>query len=383
MVNANKLKAFFSNTTTLFWIGVIATLVITTLEFVHDGAENYINFRDATRNFFLGISSYTPEYVANHGRYFIYSPVFHYLFAPFAYLPFYVGGYLWNLVGWIVFFFAIKTLPGELKNHTAALIGWLLLFVMQSVFCFQYNILVCCIFLLAFSLLENDKPFWAILLIMLSATTKVYGAVELALLLCYPKFWRNIGYAALCGLLLLLLPATKLGLHGLIPWYMDWVNMLTSHTENTCVYYSLIWAQPLQAWSIHHIRLFQVILLGILSVLFFLCHKAWGDYRFKVGVLATLMIYIVLLSEAAEFTTHMISATGFALWYFLKKEHIVFEKILFWALFILFGIMPIDIFFPSTWCMYTHTKLWIGVWVFTLAWCYLISDTLISLIKSK
>jgi len=372
----NKLLSFFQKPYTLLWLGAIAVVVITTLEFLHDGAENYIDFRDATVNFFHGVSSYTPEYVAAHGRFFIYSPVFHYLFAPFAYMPFYIGGYLWNLLGWTAFFFAIQSLPGTLKERTVPIVGYLLLFVMQSVFCFQYNILVCCIFLYAFTLLENDKPFWAILLIMLSATTKIYGVIELALLLCYPKFWRNMVYATLCGIALVVLPATKLGFSGLIPWYMDWFNQLTVHTNTTCEYFSLIWAQPIQSLALEYMRVFQIIVIGILGILFFLCKNQWQDYRFKIGALATLMIYIVLMSEAAEFTTHTISITGFALWYFLKKEHTMVEKIFFWALFILFGVMPIDIFFPAQWCLYIHKTLWIGVWIFTLAWGYLVADTI-------
>lgn len=368
--------AFVSQPRVLYWLGAVAVVVITTLEYVHHGAENYIDFRDATINFFQGISSYTPEYVAAHGRYFIYSPVFHYLFALFAYLPFYLGGYLWNLLGWTVFYFAVKTLPGVLKERTAPILGFMLLFVMQSVFCFQYNLLVCCIFLLAFSLLENDHAFWAVALIMLSATTKIYGIVELALLLCYPKFWRNISYAVVCGLVFVLLPMTKLGLNGLIPWYMDWFHQLTDHTENTCTYISLIWAQPIRAWVLPNMRIFQVCVLVLLGVFFFLSKKWWTSLPFKVGVLATLMIYIVLMSEAAEFTTHTISAAGFALWYFLKEEHSRLEKFFFWSLWLLFGVLPIDIFCPATWCLFVHKTLWLGVWIFTMAWCYQVADTI-------
>jgi len=371
----DKLKAILSKPLTLYILGCVAVVVISTLEFIHDGAENFITYRDATIAFFQGVSSYTSDFVESHGRFFLYAPVFHYLFAPFAYLPFYAGGYLWNLAGWTAFFFAIKTLPGTLHECTTPLVGYLLLFVMQSVFCFQYNILVCCIFLYAFTLLENDKPFWAVLLIMLSATTKIYGGIELALLLCYPKFWRNMGYAVLCGIGLLLLPITQTGWDGLVAWYMDWIDQLTTHTENTCSYISLIWAQPAQAFALAHTRLVQGVILGGLAILFVACRRRWQNYAFKVGVLASLMIYIVLLSEAAEFTTHTISVTGFALWYFLKEKHTTLEKIILWGLFVLFGVMPIDIFFPADWCYFVHKVLWLGVWVFTLCWGYLVYET--------
>jgi len=372
----NKFLSFIQRSYTLLWLGAIAVIVITTLEFIHDGAENYIDYRDATLNFFHGISSYTPEYVAEHGRFYIYSPVFHYLFAPFAFLPFYIGGYLWNLLSWVAFFFAIKTLPGDLSERTTALTGYLLLLAMQCIFCFQFNLLVCSIFLFAFTLLEREHPFWAVLLIMFSATTKIYGAIELALLLCYPKCWRNIGYAVLCGIGLLLLPITQLGIDGFLPWYQDWLNELTCHTEHTGVYYSLVWAEPIQGLVLPHMRLFQGIVLAILAITFFVYKSMWTNYRFRVGALAALMIYIVLLSESAEYATHLISITGFALWYFLSKEHTIFEQVLLWLLFVLFVVMPIDLFCPSAWCNYVHKVLWLGVWTLTLAYGWLIFQTI-------
>lgn len=361
-----------------FWyiLGLIITLAATSIELLRGRAENYVDFRDATINFFNGVSSYTPEYVAAHGRYFIYSPVFHYLFAPFAYMPLLLGGYLWNLLGWTVFYYAIKTLPGELNRKAVPMLAFLLLFVMQTVFCFQYNLLVTCIFLLAFTLFEREQPFMAILLIMLSATTKIYGIVELALLFCYPHFWRNMGYTLACGVGFTILPATKLGFSGLLPWYMDWFHQLTDHCENTCQYYSLIWAQPFQSITLPNMRIFQIAVLVILAICFLLCRKQWTDYRFKIGVLATLMIYIVLMSEAAEFTTHTISVTGYALWYFLCEKRNRLDQILFWSIFVLFGVMPIDLFCPSDWCLWIHKTLWLGVWVFTVAWVREVWETI-------
>lgn len=370
-----RFVAFMTNPHTVFWLGFVIAAVATSLELFRGRAENYVDYRDATLNFWNGISSYTPEFVAAHGRYFIYSPVFNILFAPFAFLPFYVGGYLWNLLGYTVFFFAVRTLPETLSRRSVPMLLFLLLFVEQSVFCFQYNLLVTCIFILAWSLLERDRAFWAVLLIMLSVTTKIYGAVELVLLLCYPRFWKNMGYAVLCGVGLLLLPAVQCGLDGLLPLYQDWFAMLTDHHEMTGPYYSLIFAWPVTAFTLPYMRWFQGAVLLVLGVLFFLCRRHWGDFRFKTGVLATVMMYIVVMSEAAEFTTYTIAVTGYALWYFLRDRHSVFDRVLFWAVFVLFGILPIDVFCPSSVCLFVHTKLWLGVWVFTVAWGRVIYDT--------
>jgi hypothetical protein len=81
-----------------------------------------------------------------------------------------------------------------------------LLILEQSVFPFQFNIVIAYCFLFSFTLLERGHGFWAVLLIMISTTTKVYGIVELLLLFCYPKTFRRLLYAFFLGGLLLLLP---------------------------------------------------------------------------------------------------------------------------------------------------------------------------------
>ena len=383
---------FWSNPRNIFWVGLVLTVGIVMMEFLHNGMENHIDYSDATRNFFNGVSSYTKEYVDAHGRYFIYTPVFCFLYAPFAFLPKLIGGLLWDIGCYCLFFFGIMKLPMQYEGKRAAMILYLLAFLGQSLFEFQYNTIVCAIFLLVYILLERGHNFWAVLLIMFSATTKVYGAVELALLFCYPRFWRNLGYAVACGIGFILLPATVLGFEGLTQWYVDWWAILDDHQNCTGPYFSLIWAEPTRFIVRPNERWFQIGILAVLAVLFLLCHKSWRDTDFKVGVLATLMCYIVIMSEAAEFCTYIIPASGIALWYFNRNTRtddacVVstgsrIDRILFWAFFILFGLMPIDIFCPTPLCMFVHTKLWIGVWLFAVLWVRVIYTTVAPCLKS-
>ena len=370
-----KFLEFFTVSRNIYWLGFVIAVAASLIELLRGGAENYCVFRDATQQFWQGINAYTPEFVDVHHRYFIYSPIFCVLFAPFAFLPFYIGGLAWNLFGYTVFYFAVKNLPGTLSEKAPYMMLYLLLTVAQSLFCFQYNLLVAAIFLWAFVLLERDKAFWAVLLIMLSATTKIYGAVELALLLCYPRFWRNIGWVALTGLFFVLLPALHGGIEGLLTGYQNWLTQLTDHHQSTGVYYSILFVPGIKAIALPYMRIFQASVLGVLAVLFFLCHDRWSEYSFRVGVLSVLMGYIVLFSEAAEYTTYTIAMTGYALWFFHQDNRPVVDKVLFWALFVLWCVMPIDLFCPSKLCNYLHSTLWIGVLTYTVAWVRMIYFT--------
>jgi len=369
-----KFIDFFTIPRTIYWLGFVIAVAASAIELFRGGAENYCVFRDATLQFWQGINPYTQDFVTAHNRFFIYSPVFCVLFSPFAFMPFYIGGFAWNLLGYTAFYFAVKNLPGVLSEKVPYILLYLLLTVAQTLFCFQYNLLVAVIFLWAFVLLERDQAFWAVLLIMLSATTKIYGVVELALLLCYPRFWRNIGYVLLTGLFFLLLPALKGGMDGLLAGYQNWFAQLADH-QSTSTFYSILFVPGIRCFALPYMRIFQAAVLLVLAVLFFFNRARWSDYAFRVGALGGLMGYIVLFSEAAEYTTYTIAMTGYALWYFLENDRSLFDKVLFWALFVLWCVMPIDLFCPSKLCNYVHSTLWIGVLAYTVAWVRLIWST--------
>lgn len=366
-----KFFAFFTVSRNVYWLGFVIAVAASLIELLRGGAENYCVFRDATLQFWQGINPYTQEFVDVHHRYFIYSPIFCVLFAPFAFTPFYLGGLVWNLFGYTVFYFGIKNLPGVLSAKAPLIMLYLLLTVAQSLFCFQFNLLVAAIFVWALVLLERDQAFWAILLIMISATTKIYGAVELALLLFYPRFWRNVGYVLLTGIGLLLLPALHGGVEGLLSGYQNWLAQLVSH-QSTGIYYSFLFLPGIRSFALPYMRLFQASVLLLMAIPFAFqmsnLKSEISNLKYKISLLAALMGYIVLFSEAAEYTTYTITMTGYALWYFLEDKRPLVDRILFWALFVLWCVMPIDLFCPSKLCNYIHSTLWIGVLTYTIAW---------------
>ena len=375
-----KFFAFYTVSRNVYWLGFVIAVAASLIELLRGGAENYCVFRDATLQFWQGINPYTQEFVDVHHRYFIYSPIFCVLFAPFAFMPFYLGGLVWNLFGYTVFYFGVKNLPGVLSAKAPLIMLYLLLTVAQSLFCFQFNLLVAAIFVWALVLLERDQAFWAILLIMISATTKIYGAVELALLLFYPRFWRNVGYVLLTGIGLILLPALHGGVEGLLSGYQNWLAQLVSH-QSTGIYYSFLFLPGIRSFALPYMRLFQVSVLLLMAIPFLLPilppfkGKVEVGLSFRIGLLAALMGYIVLFSEAAEYTTYTITMTGYALWYFLEDKRPLVDRILFWALFVLWCVMPIDLFCPSKLCNYIHSTLWIGVLTYTVAWVRMIYFT--------
>ena len=205
--------------------------------------------------------------------------------------------------------------------------------------------------------------------------------------LIYERKKGGIQLKRILALMLILLPALNGGFEGAVRVYNNWLWMLSIHQMNAPVYYSIIYLPVIRLFAIPYSRLFQAAILLVLGVLFVLNYRRWQTPDFRIGVLAGLMGYIVLFSDAAEYTTYTIALSGYALWYFYNQPITNNNNpspitrnpspIIFWLIFIFFCVMPIDIFCPSFICQFVHTHLWLGVITFTVAWCTIIYTSII------
>ncbi len=371
----NKIKTaivrFFSDPKCVFALGFLVMMIATTIEVARGRNTNYFDYHDGTMMFWSGILPYTPEFYETRGLYYLYSPVFSVLFTPIFMLPRWLGPFVWNIMNYSLLALSIKTLPGILRPHRLKIFLFLLPVIIQGTFCFQYNLVVCYIFLFAFTLLERGRYFWAVLLIMISATTKIYGAIELALLFCYPHVWRHFGYAILCGATLLLLPAINPAFDNIWSLYVAMYENIANHTSMVD-YVGLLFARGLKPFLLPHYRIVQITVIALLGVVFFMKYKRWGDFRFRVQALAVLMGYIILFSDSPETHTYLISLSGYLMAFWIQPQRTTFDWILFWLLFVNFGILPTDVLCPTWLHHFIHDNFWLDVYCMTLAWLRII-----------
>lgn len=366
----SKLKGvrrFFSNPTCVFLLGLAVVVLATTLEVVRGRNTNYFDYQDSTRMFWEGLSPYTMEYAQAHAIYFLYSPVFSVIFAPIFYLPWWLGPYVWNVGNYSLFALAIRSLPALTERHKHWIFLFLLSVILQTVFCYQHNIIVAYIYLFAFILLERGKAFWAVFLIMLSATTKVYGAAELAILFCYPKVWRNFGYAALCGAFFLLLPALNTSFDNVFVLYQQMFDMIASHHSDSD-FVGILFARGLKPFLLPNYRLVQLVVLGILGVLFFWRYKRWGNLLFRVQALGVLTGYMILFSDCPETHTYIICLPFYAAAFWLQPKRTWYDWTLFWSLVVNFCILPTDVLCPAWLHDYIHQTFWVDVYTYFICW---------------
>ena len=367
----NAIKWFFSNPTCVFWLGMAIVLLATTLEVVRGRNTNYFDYQDSTRMFWEGLSPYNLEYAQAHSIYFLYSPVFSVIFAPIFYLPWWLGPYVWNIGNYSLFAYAIKSLPQQFDRYKHWIFLFLLSVVLQTVFCYQHNIIVSYIYIFAFILLERGKAFWAVFLIMLSATTKVYGAAELAILFFYPKVWRNLGYAALCGAGFLLLPAMNTAFDNVFVLYQEMFDMIASHHSDSD-FIGILFARGLKPFLLPNYRLVQMVVFALLCIAFLARYKRCGKLEFRVQTLAVLTGFMILFSDCPETHTYIIAFPFYAMAFWLHKDRNWIDWVLFWSLVVNFCILPTDILCPAWLHDYIHQTYWLDVYTFFFCWLRII-----------
>lgn len=364
-------KWFFSNSTCVFVLGLVVALLATWIEVMRGRNTNYFDYQDSTRMFWEGLSPYNLEYAQAHNIYFLYSPVFSVVFAPIFMLPWWLGPFVWNICNYSLFALAIKMLPQQLEKYKHWIFLFLLSVVLQTVFCYQHNIIVAYIYIFAFILLERGKGFWAVALIMLSATTKVYGAAELAILLCYPKMWRNFGYAILWGAFFLLLPAVNTNFDNVFVLYQQMFDMIASHHSDTD-FVGILFARGLKPLLLPNYRLVQVVVFALLAVAFFARYKRWGLLSFRVQALGVLTGFMIMFSDCPETHTYIIALPFYAMAFWLREQRTWIDWTLFWLLVVNFCILPTDVLCPAWIHRYVHETFWLDVYTYFFCWLRMI-----------
>ena len=372
-----KIKQFFTNPRNLYILGFILVFALSFSEVMRGKQRNFMIFSEATQMFWNGINPYLGQGAwENVGLdYYIYGPLFNIFFAPFAFLPDWMGPFVWNLFNFTLLFISIFTLPKKYSNEQKCktfLYTFLILATTQL--SFQYNVTVAYLFIFSFSLMEKGKSFWAIALILFSGFTKIYGIFQLGFLLCYPKFWRNMGYVLIIALIFTLLPALKIPIAELSDYYQTWFDALTSHEDDGRTWATFFYMKPFFHTSPSYMRYIQIATISSLAILLILNYKKYINFEFRAQALGILMGWVILFSDTSEKHTYVIALLGYLIWYWTISPKKRLDKILFWANFIILTVVPVDLLCPSAVMKFICNTLTFNIWLFTFTWlrmCYL------------
>ena len=350
----NKFSIFLTkNYIPVFVVYVLLSLVapiqgiLLGMHLSHDGVmiTNYNNFMIFKQSFFHLIEN-KDLYITYPEEYwdlYKYSPAFSLLFAPLALLPEYAGVIIWDMLNAMVLFFAIKKLPNINEKHKIIMLFILTVETMTSMQNEQSNALIAGLFIFAFVFMEKRNYFVASLFIVLTIYIKLFGFVAFSLFLFYPKRIKFIAYSSFWMVLFALVPLVVVSPDQLKFLYQSWGHMLTNDHS---ISYGLSVLGWLHTWFDLAINK-NILLLGgiIIFMIPFVKIKNYKDYTFRVMILASILIWVVIFNHKAESPTFILAMSGVVLWFFAQKRKMG-DKILL-ALAIVFTSLSVTDIFPQ------------------------------------
>jgi hypothetical protein len=284
--------------------------------------NNYVIFKQSFFHLIHQQDLYAP-YRQEYWDLYKYSPVFALFFGVLSVLPDAIGLFLWNLLNAFILFIAIYKLPKIEVKYKSLILLTACIEVLTALQNSQSNGLIVGLLILAFCMLEKENYLLATLFISLTVFIKLFGLVACILFIFYPKKTRIALYMLGWCLLLLIIPGLFIGFDQLLFLYKSWINMLANDHSISNGYSIIGW---LQTWfKIKPNKLLILVVGLVLLLLPLLKIKKHKDYSFRLTILASILIWIVIFNHRAESPTFVIAITGVAIWFYNqtpKKENI-------------------------------------------------------------
>lgn len=303
--------------------------------------NNYLIFKNSSIHLLQNENLYVL-YKQQQIDLFKYSPTFALFFTVFAFLPNWLGLFLWNTLNALVLYSLSKIPYSRTKSFF-----WVWLFVIveftTNVSSSQSNGLMAGLIILAYVFLEKKNMLLATLMIVLSVYIKLFGIVAFAIFLFYPDKWKAALYSLMWTIILFLLPLIVVSPSDLIWQYQNWLDLLL---VDKTVADSPSLSGWLDTWFNFKPKGSWIVLVGIIMYLAPLVQfKKYGQDNFKKLILASTLIWVVLFNHKAESPTFIIAIAGVAIWFFSQPKSWINNTLLILAL-LLTELSPTDLFPP-------------------------------------
>jgi len=333
--------------------------------------NNYVIFKQSYFHLLKGTNLYTI-YPKEHWDFYKYSPTFSLMMGVMAYLPDIIGLSIWNILNAITVFFAIRMLP--FKEKTQSMLLWLI--AMELLTCLQNNQsngLMCGLMIAAYGAMQKDKPLLATLFLALSVYIKVYGAIGFCLFLFYPQHrLKFVLYSALWMLLFFALPLLVTPLHTLVQQYKDWATLMK---EDAAAATGLSVAGWLETWfGITNVKSIVSITGIVLFLAQFLRIDLYRNEAYKLMMVASMLVWVVIFNHKAESPTFVIALAGIGIWYYAMPKA-MWRTVVIVTVFIFTCLSTTDIFpaFVRNGFVYPYT---IKAVPCIIAWCVVFAEVM-------
>jgi hypothetical protein len=195
--------------------------------------------------------------------------------------------------------------------------------------------------ILTYFFLEKENTFLATFCIVFSVYIKIFSIVGFILFLFYPNKIKSVLYTLFWFGIFFLLPLIFIDFKQLLFLYKSWGNLLSNDHHESNGLSVIGW---LNNWfGFNGNKLYVVIIGIILFLLPFIKIKAYKNALFKLLILASILIWIVIFNHRAESPTFIIAMIGVAFWFFSQRKTII-NSVLFMLAIIFTSLSPTDLF---------------------------------------
>lgn len=304
--------------------------------------NNYVIFSQSFHNLMDGNDPYI-EYPDVQWDLYKYSPAFSLFFSIFALQPDLSGLIFWSFLNAFILLlsvYLIKNIPDKQKSLILLFCAVELMISLQNE---QSNGLMAGLLILAYVFLEKNNLLLSTLMIMLSVFIKLFGIVGFAMFLFYPKKWKAALYSLMWFTILAAIPLLICDINQLIFIYKSWWLMLSNDYSTSLGYSVMGW---LSTWFSLEPNKYAIILGGaVIFILPFLRIKQYSNPWFRLLLLSSTLIWVVIFNHKAESPTFIIAMAGATIWFFSTKQN--WLNITLIVLAIIFTSLGTTDIFPS------------------------------------
>jgi len=306
------------------WVLYIAVAIFTfQLKYTRHIDNNYQIFRQSYYHAIQEKDFYAP-YPKEYQDFYYYGPVFPLVVLPSAILPHAPGFLLWELLNAFVLLIGIHLLPFTVRQKTQLLLLCAIEFSNSS-FYMQFNPAIAGMIILSFVLVERGKEQWATLFIVLGFFIKLYPIIGLVFFLFSKNKGKFILWTAIWTVFCLVAPLLLSSPAFVIKSYKEWLpavagksasNSMLDAAQDICV--MGVVRRALRDTTIPNMPfLIAGTLIYLLPLLRFSQYKF---FKYRIQLLASSLIYIVIFSTGAEHPTYIIAVAGVFIWMLMQDR---------------------------------------------------------------
>ena len=303
--------------------------------------NNYVIFKYAFHHLVEHKNLYIA-YAQEHFDFYKYSPSFALSMAVFSWMPDWLGVNLFNFLNLGVFLwglFRLKLSPERMKY----VLLFLFVEVGISLSSIQTNLLIAGCIMLAFSYLEKEKIFIAACFVVATVFIKLFGIVAFALFLLYPGRIKAILYSAFWIVAIGILPMIVESPEGLASQYLNWWTLLKDDHSSSVGLSFMGW---MKGWfGLDLPKLGVVLTAAFVFCLPLLKIGSYGLNFFRMQILSSVLLWIVIFNHKGESPTYVIAMAGVAVWYFSQKPAVT-NLVLLWLCLIFTSFSSTDAITP-------------------------------------